>query len=152
MDRIQTIQRLIQTVESLVPRYLEDPVDFQIAEGNMALYILDQDGNLHGKMFGSDPAKQRISGRVAWHKVTQVWLTREATGTYEKKVYNDEVRWWEFGVPKNEFIGWEGGLPARLSDGTFLSVALSGLRGDRDCDLLREAAIQVGGIEFPPKV
>lgn len=145
MTNTQTIQALIDAVEAIVPKFLEDPEDFKIAEGNMALYILDESGNMYGRMFGSDRAKQRISGKVAWHKVTQVWLTRKSTGTYERLVYNNEVPWWEYGVPKNEFIGWEGGVPAQLADGSFLALALSGLRGDKDVEVLREAAARVGG-------
>ncbi len=148
MSNAQTIQDLILAVEAIVPEFLQDPEDFRIADGNMAFYILDESGNLFGKMFGTDRAKQRISGKVAWHKVTQVWLTRKSTGTYEKLVYNNEVPWWEYGVPKNEFIGWEGGVPAQLADGTFLSLALSGLRGDKDVEVLREAVARVGGIRL----
>lgn len=148
MSNSVKIAQLIDAVQAIVPEFLVDPLDHQIAEGNMALYILDGDGNLYGKMFGSDKAKQRISGRVAWHKVTQVWLTRKSTGTYEKLVYNDQVAWWEFGVPKNEFIGWEGGVPAELEDGTFLSLALSGLRGDKDVEVLTKAVEKVGGIRI----
>lgn len=148
MSNLDTIHALIATIEALVPKYLEEREDFLIAEGNMALYILDDQGNMHGRMFGTDPAKQRISGKVAWHKVTQVWLSRKPTGLYEKLVYNNEVNWWEFGVPKNEFIGWEGGIPAELADGSRLAIALSGLRGERDCDVIRQAAAMVGGIRL----
>lgn len=148
MNNTQTIQALIDAVEAIVPKYLEDPEDFKIADGNMALYILDESGNMYGRMFGSDRAKQRISGKVAWHKVTQVWLTRKSTGTYERLVYNNEVPWWEYGVPKNEFIGWEGGVPAQLEDGSFLALALSGLRGDKDVEVLHEAVARVGGIKL----
>ena len=148
MSNSETIRALIAAIESVVPKYLEVPEDFQIADGNMALYILDADGNMHGKMFGTDRAKQRISGKVAWHKVTQVWLSHKPTGVYEKLVYNNEVNWWEFGVPKNEFIGWEGGMPAELADGARIAIALSGLRGDKDCEVIREAAAKVGGIKL----
>jgi len=142
------IQALIDTVEAILPEFLADPEDFRIAEGNMAFYILDASGNLHGRMFGTDRAKQRLSGKVAWHKVTQVWLTGKPTGTYERLVYNNEVPWWEYGVPKDEFIGWEGGVPAQLEDGTVLSLALSGLRGERDVEVLRKATGLVGGIRL----
>lgn len=148
MSHLALIQAFIDTVEKIIPEFLADPEDFRIADGNMALYILDDAGNLHGRMFGSDRAKQRNSGKVAWHKVTQVWLTRKPTGTYEQLVYNNQVPWWEYGVPKNEFIGWEGGMPAQLDDGTFLSLALSGLRGDKDVEVLRKAAALVGGIRL----
>ena len=148
MSNAETIHSLIRAIESLVPKYLQIPEDFQIAEGNMALYILDADGNMYGKMFGSDRAKQRISGKVAWYKVNQVWLTHKPTGVYEQLVYNNQVNWWEFGVPKNEFIGWEGGMPAELVDGSQIAIALSGLRGDKDCEVIREAAALVGGIQL----
>ena len=148
MSNAGKIHEFMKAVESIVPKYLQVQEDFQIADGNMALYILDGDGNMYGRMFGSDRAKQRISGKVAWHKVTQVWLSEKPTGVYEKLVYNNEVNWWEFGVPKNEFIGWEGGMPAVLEDGSKIAIALSGLRGDKDCEVLREAAALVGGIKL----
>jgi uncharacterized protein GlcG (DUF336 family) len=148
MSNLETINALIQTVVSLAPKFLEDPKDFEIAQGNLALYILDSEGNMYGRMFGDDRSKQRISGRTAWHKVTQVWLTNKPTGVYEKLVYNNEVNWWEFGVPKSEFIGWEGGMPAVLEDGTRLAIAISGMHGETDRQLIRDAAAKVGGIKI----
>ncbi len=148
MSNADTIHALMKEIEARLPKFLEDPKDFQIADGNVALYILDGDGNLYGRMMGTDRAKQRLSGRTAWHKVTQVWLTHKPTGVYEKQVYNNQVNWWEFGVPKNEFIGWEGGLPAELADGSRIAIAVSGMMGENDRDLIIQSAAVIPGIKL----
>ena len=139
-------ERFFPAIEALLPKYLADPVDQRIAEGNVACMLLDESGAMVAKMFGTDKARQRQSCQVAWKKATQVWMTGVATYQYEKKVYAGELRWWEFGLPLPELIGWEGGLPGMLDDGTKVALTFSGFRGDKDCEILREAAALVGGV------
>lgn len=148
-DRFQTIlSSLAAAIERHIPGFLADPEDLAIAQGNLVFVALDEAGNAFGRYWGSDPVRQRGSANVAWAKANQVKLTRTATGTYERDVWAGRKNWWEFGIPLPELIGWEGGLPARLEDGTFVALALSGLRQDKDCALLARAVAETEGVEL----
>lgn len=138
-------QQLFAAMDRLIPKYLENPNDFGIAQGNLCCLIMDEAGNVEGHHWGDDKVKQRNSAKVAWQKVMQVWITDTATGTYEKEVYAQQKNWWEYGIPLPELIGWEGGLPARLSDSTKIAIAFSGFYGDKDVALIREAAATLTG-------
>lgn len=138
-------QELFPALEKLIPHYLEDPVDYAIAEGNLSCLVMDGIGNVSGFHWGDNRVKQRQSAQVAWQKVMQVWLTDTPTGLYEQKVYSRQMNWWEYGIPLPELIGWEGGLPARLADGTPLALAFSGFRGEQDCAILRAAVASLEG-------
>ena len=105
-----------------------------------------ESGYFAGKTFGTDLIEMRESGRVAREKATQVFITKLPTGRYEELVYAKEVDWEEFGIMKPDFIGWEGGIPAKLEDGSFLALAFSGFRGESDCEILRLAVGKVSGI------
>jgi glc operon protein GlcG len=133
-------QNLFLAMDSLIPKFLENPDDFAIAEGNVCCLIMDEEGNVVGKHWGTDRVKQRKSAQVGWQKVMQVWLTDTPTGTYEEKVYSKQMNWWEYGIPLPELIGWQGGLPARLADGSKIAIAFSGFHGDKDCAIIRQAA------------
>ncbi len=132
-------QLFFSHMEELLPEFLADPTDKAIADGNVVCLIMDSSGNLIGKQWGDDPVKQRLSSHVAWSKVQQVHLTNEPTYVYEQKVYRNELKWWEYGIPLPELIGWEGGLPIQLPNGINLSIAFSGFRGDKDCEIIRKA-------------
>jgi hypothetical protein len=140
------IESFIAAVEGLLPGFLADPADKAISDGNVALMIIDEGGRIYGRVFGSDRVRQRGSCRIAWQKVTQVWLTNIATGRFEELVYSKQLDPSPFGIMNPDFIGWEGGLPATLADGTRLALAFSGMRGENDCEILRRAAAQVPGI------
>lgn len=141
-------QNLLDQVEKLFPEFDRDPTDHAICDGNGASMILDAQGNWYGRMFGKDHNKQRQTSKVAWQKATQVWMTGVATGDYEEKVYSKQLNWWEFGIPLPELIGWRGGLPARLVDGSKVALAFSGFRGEMDCEILRKAVANTAGIEI----
>lgn len=142
------IDAFIDAVEKLLPGFLANPADKAISDGNGALMIIEEGGRIYGKMFGADRARQRGSCRIAWQKCTQVWLTDIATGRFEELVYSKQLDPSPFGIMNPDFIGWEGGLPARLADGTKLALAFSGMRGENDCEILRKAAAQVPGISI----
>ena len=86
----------------------------------------------------------RDTAGTAWKKAGQVWLTGVRTGEYERRVYNGEVEWWKLGVMKSDLIGWEGGIPVRLADGSQLALGFSGFRGETDVALLKEALAAIG--------
>lgn len=140
----QISQKLFAAMDTLIPSYLENPNDFGIAQGNLCALIMDEFGNVSGRHWGDDKVKQRNSAKVAWQKVMQVWLTDTPTYQYEQEVYSKQKNWWEFGIPLPELIGWEGGLPGRLADGTKVAFAFSGFYGDKDADLIRKSAAILG--------
>jgi hypothetical protein len=99
-------------------------------------------------MFGTDRVRQRGTCRIAWQKCTQVWLTGIATETFEELVFSRRLDPSPFGISHPDFIGWPGGLPGRLADGTKLALAFSGMRGESDCEILRRAAAQIQGVSI----
>lgn len=142
------IDAFIAAVERLLPGFLADPIDMAMQDGNCSLMIVEENGRIYGRMFGTDHVKQRGTCRIAWQKCTQVWMTGIATGRFEELVFSKQLDAHPFGIPHPDFIGWPGGLPGRLADGTKLALAFSGMRGENDCEILRRAAAQVPGMSI----
>ena len=118
---------------------MEDPLDKNIANGNVAVCIIDEDGTVFGKMFGTNKPRLRQSYRVAWTKASQVWLTGVKTGEYERMVFNKEVEENANGIENPDLIGWVGGQPLTLKNGVKLSAGFSGFRGSSDIDIVVKA-------------
>jgi len=133
------IQKVILEIDKLIPEYLNDPKDKSISEGHAAVCIIDEDGNIHGKMWGTNKNRTRQTFRVAWTKSSQVWITGMKTGEYERKVFNNEIDDSIHGIQRPDLIGWEGGQPITLKDGTVLSAGFSGFRGVSDLEIVRRA-------------
>lgn len=130
---------LIKKIEQLIPSYLKNKEDATIANGNLAVCIIDQNGNVSGKIWGVDKIRARESYRVAWTKASQVDITGYATGEFEKLAFIGEINDYEFGINRPDFIGWEGGQQVTLKDGTLLSVGFSGFRGEKDLEIVQNA-------------
>ncbi|MDB5007568.1 MAG: hypothetical protein JWP45_1961 [Mucilaginibacter sp.] len=130
------IDKLFDEIEKLIPLYMENPVDKAIANGNVAVCVIDDNGGVHGKLFGTDKARLRQSYKVAWTKASQVWLTGYKTGEYERMVFNKEVEENGNGIEAPDLIGWEGGQPLTLKDGSKLAVGFSGFRGVVDLEIM----------------
>jgi len=137
-------ERLFAAIEHLLPKYRALAEDERVNEGNVAVIVIGPAGDVHGRFFGTDRIRQRDTAGIAWRKASQVWLTGVATGEYERRVYTGEVEWWRLGVMKPDLIGWEGGLPVTLNDGSVIAVGLSGFRGETDVALLQEALGSLG--------
>ena len=75
------ITGIIERVEQFIPHYMENEEDRKKAAGGIAICILDQDGRVYGKMFGTDKIMMRERYRVAWMKASQVWITGIKTGS-----------------------------------------------------------------------
>jgi uncharacterized protein GlcG (DUF336 family) len=134
---------LIKKLEELVPFYMKNNEEKNISNGNVAVCIIDETGGVYGKVFvNNDKIRARESFRVAWIKASQVWLTGMKTGEYEKKVYSGELSEWSSGIRKPDFIGWEGGQPIILKDGSKLSIGFSGFRGETDLGIVLNAVEQ----------
>jgi glc operon protein GlcG len=139
---VAVIYRMFDAIDQLMPFYMQNPEDSCIANGNCAACIIDEDGTVYGRMFGDNKPRLRQSYRVAWTKASQVWLTGVRTGAYEKMVFNGEVGENANGIEAPDLIGWEGGQPLTMNDGTKLSVGFSGFRGTIDLEIMAKALAQ----------
>lgn len=134
------IDQILSRIEKLIPGYMQLNEDKVISNGNVAICMIDEDGNVYGKMYGSNKPRLRQSYRVAWTKASQVWLTGMKTGEYERRVFNKEIPENANGIEAPDLIGWQGGQPITLSDGMKLSVGFSGFRGVTDLEIVLRAA------------
>jgi len=134
-----TISKLFEAIENLIPVYMANPDDQCISNGNLAVCVIDEDGFIHGKTFGSDKSRIRQSFKVAWIKASQVWLTGIKTGEYEKMVFNKVISENANGIEAPDLIGWEGGQPLSMKNGARLYVGFSGFRGTTDLEIMVKA-------------
>jgi glc operon protein GlcG len=141
----ELIKKIIVAVEKRVPEYLAVEDDRSRNDGNSALCIIDDNGGVHGKMFGTDKIRQRHAFRIAWTKASQVWITGMKTGEYEKLVFTGQVDDKKFGIIRPDFIGWEGGQPIAVDDREKLSIGFSGFRGTSDLEIVQKAMVDVLG-------
>ncbi len=133
------INKMYTAVEKMIPLYMHVSEDKSISNGNLAVCIIEENGQVHGRMFGTNKPRLRQSYRVAWTKASQVWLTGVKTGLYERMVFNKEVDENANGIEAPDLIGWEGGQPLFMSNGTKLSVGFSGFRGTTDIEIMVKA-------------
>jgi len=141
------IGKMIAEMEKLIPVYMQNPEDKDIAGGNVAICIIDENGIVYGRMFGTNKPRLRQSYKVAWTKASQVWLTGVKTGEYEKMVFNQLVEENGNGIEAPDLIGWQGGQPLTLPDGAQLSVGFSGFRGVVDLEIVVKALDKVLNIQ-----
>ena len=142
------IDRLLGKLDELVPVIVKREEDRAVSNGNVAVCIIDESGEIFGKKFiNTSKIRARESFRIAWIKASQVWLTGVKTGEYEKKVYSGEISEGIAGISKPDFIGWEGGQPVILKDGSQLSVGFSGFRGVADLEIVLKAVEQIDTAE-----
>jgi uncharacterized protein GlcG (DUF336 family) len=149
MDATQltnTIEQILQAARKLLPNYLANPVDRAISDGNVSICIVDENGQVYGEMWGDDKVKQRNTFQTAWRKASQVWITGVATGKFEELVYTNQIDWFRYGIMKPDLIGWEGGWPVTITGEIRLAVAVSGMRGEKDTELVVEAVAAIGGV------
>ncbi len=135
----KTIERLIEESGKFIDTYMQNEEDRRIANGSVSVCIIDDDGNIYGRMFGTNKVRARESFRVAWTKASQVHITGFKTGEFERKAFNEEIDETTFGIERPDYIGWEGGQPLYLKDGTRLSVGFSGFRGVIDLEIMVKA-------------
>lgn len=135
----QEIEQLLASIETLVPQYMAIPEDQEKAKGVAAVCIIEEDGQVHGKIYGNDKLRGRESFKNAWRKASQVWITGYKTNEYEKMVFNGQVDPKQYGIPLPDLIGWHGGQPLTLPNGTKLAVGFSGFRGSSDLEIVERA-------------
>jgi len=133
------VAALIKETEALIPEYMQRKADAIKAKSGIAICIIDGQGQVYGKMFGEDKVMARERYRVAWMKASQVWITGIHTGAFEKLVFNGEIDEAQFGIKRPDYIGWEGGQPIHLPDGTMLAVGVSGFTSASDLEIVKRA-------------
>jgi uncharacterized protein GlcG (DUF336 family) len=138
-DLTQTINNIIIECEKLIPEYKDVQEDWRIANGNCAICLIDSEGMIYGKMYGTNVIRAREAFRVAWTKASQVHITGYKTGEFEKLAFNKEIDEKSFGIERPDYIGWVGGQPLTLQNGTRLSVGFSGFRGVTDLEIVLRA-------------
>ncbi|MGC8824510.1 MAG: hypothetical protein ACP5PZ_07925 [Bacteroidales bacterium] len=132
------MNQLIEKLQELVPIYSSNPED-SFAEGNVAVCIIDENGNVCGKIWGNNKAKGSKFFKIACIKAIQTWITGMKTGEFERKLFNGEVQEEDFGIQAPDLIGWEGGQPISLKSGEKLYVGFSGFRGFNDLQIVIDA-------------
>ena len=137
------IEQFISNIEELVPVYMATPEDQAKAKGVASLCLIGEDGQVYGKIFGTDKLRGRESFKIAWAKASQVWITGMKTNEYERKVFTGEIDYHTFGIPLPDLVGYEGGQPITLSDGTKLAVGFSGFRGGSDLEIVARAVKKI---------
>jgi uncharacterized protein GlcG (DUF336 family) len=115
------------------------PEDFAKSQGVASVCIIGEDGQIYGKVFGNDQLRCRDSFKIAWTKASQVWITGMKTNEYERLVFTDKIDPQQFGIKLPDLIGWLGGQPVTLPNGTKLSVGFSGFRGTSDLEIVVKA-------------
>jgi uncharacterized protein GlcG (DUF336 family) len=138
---LENLERIFSEIKNLIPDYASRPEDLAISNGNVAICIINEDGLVSGKLFGSNKIRSRESFRVAWTKASQVWITGFKTGEYETLVYSNKINEDNYGISRPDMIGWEGGQPVTLKDGTRLSIGFSGFRGFSDLEIVIKAIL-----------
>lgn len=147
MDTVQLkdiANKILQAADKLLPKFLENPLDMNLNNGNVAMCIIDEVGQVHGKMWGDDKIRMRDVYFNAWRKGNQVWITGIASGKYEELVFTKQIDPEKFGIKHPDFIGWEGGLPIVIGDAQ-IAVAVSGMRGEMDLEIIRQSVKEAGG-------
>ena len=137
------IEQLLATIEALVPVYMAIPEDQAKSKGVASLCMIGEDGQVYGKIFGTDKLRGRDSFKIAWTKASQVWITGFKTNEYERMIFTDQIDYHTFGIPLPDLIGYEGGQPITLRDGTKLAVGFSGFRGTSDLEIVLKAMEKV---------
>jgi uncharacterized protein GlcG (DUF336 family) len=136
---LSLVEKLLENLESLVPVYLEIPEDKAISNGGAAVCIIDEDGRIYGKMYGTDKLRCRETYKIAWTKASQVWITGIETNEFEKLVFNEQIDYRQFGIKMPDMIGYKGGQPVTFSNGTKLAIGFSGFRGTTDLEIVLKA-------------
>lgn len=136
---LETIEKMYDSIERQIPKYMANKEDSSISDGNVAICMIDNNGQVYGKMYGKDAVRRRSFYRIAWIKASQVWITRKKTGEFEELVFAGKLDDQQFGIERPDFIGWEGGQLIKLGD-IDLAVGFSGFRGVNDLEIVVNAA------------
>jgi glc operon protein GlcG len=136
----QVISKMFESMSVQVPTYKDSPADWTSSEGNVAVCIIDDIGNVYGKIWGTNKIKGRRYYDIAYRKASQVWITGYKTMEYEKLVFGGQINHKDFGIELPDLMGWEGGQPIQLDAETRISCGFSGFKGVNDIAVVKKAA------------
>jgi uncharacterized protein GlcG (DUF336 family) len=136
----EVIHKIFDNISVQVPAFKNSEVNWSISEGNVAVCIIDDDGNIYGKIWGDDKLRGRKFYDIAYRKASQVWITGYKTGEYERLVFTDQLNYRDFGIELPDLMGWEGGQPIQLDAETRISCGFSGFKGVNDLSIVKKAA------------
>jgi uncharacterized protein GlcG (DUF336 family) len=136
----QIINKMFESISAQIPAYKTSGADWNISGGNVAVCIIDDAGNIYGKIWGNDKVRGRGFYDVAYRKASQVWITGYKTGEYERLVFTDKLDYTDFGIELPDLMGWEGGQPIQLDNETRISCGFSGFKGVNDLGIVKKAA------------
>jgi glc operon protein GlcG len=136
----QIISKMFESMSAQIPTYRSSEIDWNISEGNVAACIIDDAGNIYGKIWGNDKLRGRKYFDVAYRKASQVWITGYKTGEFEKLVFTDQLNYRDFGIELPDLMGWQGGQPIQLDAETRISCGFSGFKGVNDLGIVKKAA------------
>lgn len=126
-------------ISGKIAAYENSEADWRISEGNVAVCIIDDAGNIYGKIWGDNKVRGRSFYDIAYRKASQVWITGYKTGEYEKLVFSDVLDYTDFGIELPDLMGWEGGQPLMADEHTRISCGFSGFKGVNDLAIVKEA-------------
>jgi glc operon protein GlcG len=140
-DKLQQIINLMmENMSAQIPAYKTSEADWKISDGNTAVCIINDVGNIYGRIWGNNKLRGRSFYDVAYRKASQVWITGYKTGEYERLVFTDQLNYTDFGIELPDLMGWEGGQPIQLDNETRISCGFSGFRGVNDIAIVKKAA------------
>ena len=136
----RVINKMMESMTAQIPSFKNSIPDWSISEGNTAVCIIDDAGNIYGKIWGNDKLRGRKFYDVAYRKASQVWITGYRTGEFERLVFTDKLNYRDFGIELPDLMGWEGGQPIQLDSNTRISCGFSGFKGINDLAIVKKAA------------
>jgi glc operon protein GlcG len=136
----QVINRMLESISAQIPAYQTSPEDWSKCAGNVAVCIIDDAGNIYGKIWGDEKLRGRGYYDVAFRKASQVWITGYKTNEFERLIFADKLNYKDFGIELPDLIGWEGGQPIQLDATTRICCGFSGFKGTSDLAIVRKAA------------
>jgi uncharacterized protein GlcG (DUF336 family) len=136
----EVIAKMLENISGQITSFRASAIDWNISAGNVAVCIIDDAGNIYGKIWGDDKLRGRKFYDVAYRKASQVWITGYKTGEYERLVFTDKLNYRDFGIELPDLMGWEGGQPIQLDADTRISCGFSGFKGVNDLAIVKRAA------------
>ena len=136
----QVINKMMESITAQIPSYKNSEADWSISQGNVSVCIIDDAGNIYGKIWGNDKLKGRGYFDVAYRKASQVWITGYKTNEFERLIFTDKLNYKDFGIILPDLIGWKGGQPIQLDAETRICCGFSGFTGANDLAIVKKAA------------
>src|ERR1700733_3121844 len=135
----QVINKIFENISGQIPGFKTSEPDWSISAGNVSVCIIDDAGNIYGKIWGNDKLRGRKFYDVAYRKASQVWITGYNTGEYEKLVFTDKLNYHDFGIELPDLMGWQGGQLIQLDAETRIYCGFSGFKGINDLAIVKKA-------------